>query len=91
MTGVAADIKEKQQLSKWEMALGFEWNILSQIRSRVPLYYVFVDSKDAEKITICHAKKKHLPVVSVLQFARRVGVWPRMLVSDGTGDNRLGG
>ena len=32
---------------------------------------------------ICHAKKKHLPVV-FLQFVRRVGVWPRVLVSDGT-------
>ena len=34
---------------------------------------------------ICHAKKKHLPVVFV-QFVRRVGVWPRALVSDGAGE-----
>ena len=30
-------------------------------------------------------KKKHLPVV-FLQFVRRVGVWPRVLVSDGAGE-----
>ena len=49
-------------------------------------YSFFVDRKDGEKILICHAKKKHLPVV-FLQFLRRVGVcWPRALVSDGTGE-----
>ena len=36
---------------------------------------------------ICHAKKKHLPVV-FLQFVRRVGVWPRVLVSDGASEIR---
>ena len=34
---------------------------------------------------ICHAKKKNLPAVS-LQFVKRVGVWPRVLVSDGAGE-----
>ncbi len=34
---------------------------------------------------ICHAKRKHLPVV-FLQFVRRVGVWSRVLVSDGAGE-----
>ena len=48
-------------------------------------YIVFVDKKDAEKIVICHAKKKHLPVV-FLQFVRRVGAWQRVLVSDGAGE-----
>ena len=43
--------------------------------------------KDGEKIVICHAKKKHLPVV-FLQFVRRVGVWPRVLVSDGASEIR---
>ena len=46
-----------------------------------PIYLV----KDGEKIVICHAKKKHLPVV-FLQFVRRVGVWSRVFVSDGAGE-----
>jgi hypothetical protein len=45
-------------------------------------YRVFVDRKDGEKIVICHAKQKYLPVV-FLHFVRRIGVWPRVLVSDG--------
>ncbi len=36
-------------------------------------YSVFVDSKDDEKIVICHANVAYLPVV-FLQFVRRVGV-----------------
>ncbi len=50
-------------------------------------YSVFVDRKDGEKLVICHAKEKNLPVV-FLQFVRRVGVWPRVLVSDGASEIR---
>ena len=59
----------------------------SSVRSTRGFHYysVFVDRKDGEKIVICHTKKKHLPVV-FLQFVRRVGVWPRVLVSDGAGE-----
>ena len=48
-------------------------------------YSVFVDRKDDEKIVICQANVAHLPVV-FLQFVRRVGVWPRVMVSDGAGE-----
>ena len=86
LPGVAADIKEKQELSKWEMAY-LDSSRKSSVRSARGFHYysVFVDRKDGEKIVICHAKKKHLPVV-FLQFVRRVGVWPRVLVSDGAGE-----
>ena len=40
---------------------------------------VFVDRKEGEKFVICHAKKRP-PSVVFLQFVRRVGVWPRVLV-----------
>ena len=86
LPGVAADIKEKQELSKWEMAY-LDSSRKSSVRSARGFHYysVFIDRKDGEKIVICHAKKKHLPVV-FLQFVRRVGVWPRVLVSDGAGE-----
>jgi hypothetical protein len=51
--------------------------------ARVFHYYsVFVDSKDDEKIVICHANVAHLPVV-FLQFVRRVGVSPCVTESYG--------
>ena len=85
LSGVGADIKEKKELSKWEMAY-LDSSRKSSVRSARGFHYysVFVDRKDGEKIVICHVKKKHLPVV-FLQFVRRVGVWPRVLVSDGAG------
>ena len=86
LPGVAADIKEKKELSKWEMVYVDSSGKFSVRSARGFHYYsVFVDRKDGEKIVICHAKKKHLPVV-FLQFVRRVGVWPRVLVSDGAGE-----
>jgi hypothetical protein len=86
LPGVAADIKEKQELSKWEMVYMDSSGKFAVRSARGFHYYsVFVDRKDAEKFVICHAKKKHLPVV-FLQFVRRVGVWQRVLVSDGAGE-----
>ena len=83
---IAADIKEKQELSKWEMAYVDSSGKFSIRSARGYHYYsVFVDRKDGEKLVICHAKKKNLPAVS-LQFVKRVGVWPRVLVSDGAGE-----
>ena len=86
LPGVAMDIEEKKELSKWEMVY-LDTSGKFSIRSARGFHYysVFVDRKDGEKIVICHSKKAHLPVV-FLQFVRRVGVWPRVLVSDGAGE-----
>jgi hypothetical protein len=80
------DIKEKQELSKWEMVYMDSSGKFAVRSARGLHYYIFlVDRKDGEKIVICHAKNKQLPVV-FLQFVRRVGVWSRVLVSDGAGE-----
>ena len=86
LSGVTTDIKEKQELSKWEMTYVDSSGNFSVRSVRWFHYYsVFVDRKDGEKIVINHVKKKHLPVV-FLEFVRRVGVWTRMIVSAGTGE-----
>ncbi len=76
------DIEEKKELSKWEMVY---LDTSGKFSISFHYYSVFVDRKDGEKIVICHSKKAHLPVV-FLQFVRRVGVCPRVLVSDGAGE-----
>jgi hypothetical protein len=82
------DIKEKQDLSKWEMTYVDSGGKFSVRSDRGFHYYsVFVDRTDGEKIVICRVEKKHLPVV-FQQFVRRVGVWPRVLVSDGASEIR---
>ena len=46
-------------------------------------YYftVFVDAKTGDKIVICHAKRKHFPIV-YFTFINRIGRHPKVLYSD---------
>jgi hypothetical protein len=64
LPGVVEDIKEKQELSKWEMVYMDSSGKFAVRSARGFHYYsVFVDRKNTEKIFNCHVKKKHLPVV----------------------------
>ena len=52
-------------------------------RSKRGNYYftVFVDAKTGDKIVICHAKRKHFPVV-YFTFINRIGRHPKVLYTD---------
>jgi hypothetical protein len=52
-------------------------------KSKVGNYYftVFVDAKTGDKIVICHAKRKHFPVV-YFTFINRIGRHPKVLYTD---------
>ncbi len=86
MPGPSTVKEERVQLKKWEVVY-VDTSGKFQVKSaRVYFYYsVLVDRKDVEKISIGHAKKRHLPI-TFLQYTVCVGSWSRLLISDGAGE-----